>query len=299
MRRLKHCCGRGSALTGLSGVAAAVLAVAVLTTAVPTGAKLASNDWSVIRDPTPGAAQAIGATANGCLSGGVQLPADGQGYEVIRLSRRRYFGHSETVDFIAGLGHRAQAAGLPVFYIGDMAQPRGGPLPFGHASHQTGLDVDIWFTLDTKPGLSPAAREEPDLPSMILPGPPPRIDPAHFGRRQVSLLRLAAADPRVDRIFVNPVIKLALCHGFGGATDKGIDWLRTLRPWWGHDDHFHVRLRCPDTSPDCEPQKPIPDGDGCDAGLEDWTHHLVPPKASPEPRAPKIIPAACAAVMAQ
>jgi penicillin-insensitive murein endopeptidase len=258
-----------------------------------------SNIWSLLDTPTAGPAQAIGSTANGCLTGGVQLPADGPGYEVIRLSRRRYFGHGDMVDFVGSLGKRAQAAGLPLFYVGDMAQPRGGPLPFGHASHQTGIDVDIWFTADTRPGLSSAAREEPPLPSMIVADDTPRIDPARFGKRQVALLRLAADDPRVDRIFVNPVIKLAMCRGFGGAAADGKAWLRKLRPWWGHDDHFHVRLRCPDTSPDCEPQKPIPDGDGCDASLEDWTHHLTPPKSPPGPRAPKIMPAACQTVARQ
>ena len=294
MRRLKLCCARGRFLPALSRIAAAALALAVL-----TGAKLPSNGWSVIQDPTPGPAQAIGSTADGCLSGGVALPMDGEGYEIIRISRRRYFGHGDMIDFLRGLGRRARAAGLPVFYIGDMAQPRGGPLPFGHASHQTGLDADIWFTLDTKPGLPVAAREEPDLPSMLTPGEPPHIDLKHFGKRQVALLRLAAADPRVDRIFVNPVIKLALCRGFGGATDGGTDWLRTLRPWWGHDDHFHVRLRCPADSPGCEPQKPIPDGDGCDAALEDWTHHLAPVITKHEPVAPKTLPAACQAIMKQ
>jgi penicillin-insensitive murein endopeptidase len=274
-------------------------ALAILALAVPAQAAQRSNAWSVIEHPTAGLAQAIGSTANGCLTGGIQLPIDGPGYEVIRLSRHRNFGHGDMIDFIEGLGKRAQSAGLPLFYVGDMAQPRGGPLPFGHASHQTGIDVDIWFTADTKPGLTPAAREEPPLPSMLAPGDPPRIDPTHFGKRQVSLLRLAAADPGVDRIFVNPVIKLALCRGFGGATVGGTEWLRTLRPWWGHDDHFHVRLRCPANSPDCEPQKPIPVGDGCDAGLEDWTHHLALPKASPEPRAPKIMPAECQAILRQ
>jgi penicillin-insensitive murein endopeptidase len=274
-------------------------ALAVLALSVPAAAAQRSNAWSIIEHPTAGPAQAIGGTANGCLTGGVQLPIDGPGYEVIRLSRHRNFGHGDMVDFVEALGKRAQSAGLPLFYVGDMAQPRGGPLPFGHASHQTGIDVDIWFTADTKPGLAPAAREEPPLPSMLVQGDPPRIDPAHFGQRQVSLLRLAAADPAVDRIFVNPVIKLALCRGFGGATVGGTEWLRTLRPWWGHDDHFHVRLRCPANSPDCEPQKPVPDGDGCDAGLEDWTLHLALPKASPEPRAPKIMPAACQALLGE
>jgi len=272
-------------------------ALAGLALVFPAQAVPRSNGWSVIENPTPGPAQAIGSTANGCLTGAVQLPSDGPGYEVIRLSRRRYFGHGDMVDFVEGLGKRAQSAGLPLFYVGDMAQPRGGPLPFGHASHQTGIDVDIWFTADTKPGLPIAAREEPALPSMITGGDTPRIDPTHFGKRQVSLLRLAVADPRVDRIFVNPVIKLALCHGFGGATAGGTDWLHRLRPWWGHDDHFHVRLHCPESSPACEPQKPIPDGDGCDAGLEDWTHHLAPPKAPAEPRAPKIMPAVCQAIL--
>jgi penicillin-insensitive murein endopeptidase len=274
-------------------------AIAGLAFVFPAQAAERSNEWSLIEKPTPGPAQAVGGTANGCLAGGVELPADGPGYEVIRLSRRRYFGHVDTVDFVQTLGKHAQAAGLPLFYVGDMAQPRGGPLPFGHASHQTGLDVDIWFTADTKADLPVAAREEPPLPSMITAGDPPRIDPARFGKRQVTLLRLAAADSRVDRIFVNPVIKLAMCRGFGGATAGGSAWLGRLRPWWGHDDHFHVRLRCPDSSPDCEPQKPVPDGDGCDASLEGWTRHLAPPKSPPGPRAPKIMPAACVALLGQ
>lgn len=270
-----------------------------LALAFPAQAAERTNLWSLLDTPAPGPARAIGSDANGCLAGGVRLPADGPGYEVIRLSRHRYFGHGDTVDFVEGLGRRAQAAGLPLFYVGDMAQPRGGPLPFGHASHQTGLDVDIWFTTETRPSLSEAEREEPPLPSMIVADDTPRIDPARFGARQVALLRLAADEPRVDRIFVNPVVKLAMCRGFGGATVGGSAWLRKLRPWWGHDDHFHVRLRCPESSPACEPQKPIPEGDGCDAALEDWTRHLTPPKPPPGPRAAKIMPEACQAVARQ
>jgi penicillin-insensitive murein endopeptidase len=269
-----------------------------LAASVATAATLPSNDWSAVQHPTTGPTEAIGATANGCLAGAAKLPADGPGYEVIRLSRRRYYAHQETVDFVASLGGRAQAVGLPLFYVGDMAQPRGGPLPFGHASHQSGLDVDIWFTLDTKPGLTPAQREEPPLPSMIVANSE-RIDPARFSRRQVTLLRLATDDPRVDRIFVNPIIKLALCHGFGGATESGRDWLRRLRPWWGHDDHFHVRLSCPADSPSCEPQAAIPQGDGCDAALEDWTHHQALPKAKGPPAPPRKLPAACQALLTQ
>ena len=90
----------------------------------PAQAAERSNIWSLLDMPTAGPAQAIGSTANGCLTGGVRLPADGPGYEVIRLSRHRYFGHGDMVDFVEGLGKEAQAAGLPLFYVGDMDQPR-------------------------------------------------------------------------------------------------------------------------------------------------------------------------------
>ncbi len=270
----------------------ALVAAAIVIAGQAPAAPKPQNEWSVIAKPTDGPSLAIGSTSRGCLAGAHQLPIDGTGYEVIRLSRHRFFGHADTVDFLEGLGRRAHAAGLPLFYVGDMAQPRGGPLPFGHASHQTGLDVDIWFTADTHPALSADDREEPDLPSMILPGGR-GVDTKRFGPKQVALLKLAVADPRVDRIFVNPSIKLALCRGFGGAAKDGHDWLHTLRPWFGHDDHFHVRLRCPVGSAFCETQTPIPDGDGCDAALEDWALHQTPPKAPNKPVAPRVFPAAC------
>jgi penicillin-insensitive murein endopeptidase len=263
------------------------------------------NPWSQVLSPTPGPAQIIGSFARGCISGAVPLPIDGPGYSAIRLSRRRNFGHPDLVDFIESLGRHAQAAGLPLFYVGDMGQPRGGPLPFGHASHQIGLDVDIWFTTMTRPGLPIADREEPPLPSMLF-ASLRDVDPSRFDQRQVHLLKLAAADPRVERIFVNPVIKLALCHGYAGATDHGTGWLHRLSPWYGHDDHFHVRLRCPDSSPSCEPQKPVPDGDGCDASLASWARSQRPPPVVPtpvpvvtKPPPPRVLPAACSAVLEQ
>ncbi len=271
-----------------------LMAAILIGTPAIAGDPTTSNPWSRVAEATSGTAESIGGAANGCLAGAVALPADGAGYAVIRLGRRRYYGHPDLVDFVESLGRRAVGAGLPQVTIGDMAQARGGPLPFGHASHQTGLDADIWFTFG-------AARENPNLPSMLLPGAL-GVDPARFGVRQVTLLKLAATDPRVDRIFVNPAIKLALCHGFGGATRNGAAWLRLLRPWWGHDDHFHVRLRCPQDSPACLPQAVIPAGDGCDAGLEAWLHpkpttRPAQPKSTeaPSPRPP--MPAACAAVL--
>lgn len=250
------------------------------------------NPWSRVSHPSAGAALSIGSAARGCLAGAATLPPDGSGYAAIRLSRGRYYGHPDTVDFVERLGQRAAASGLPVFYVGDMAQARGGPLPFGHASHQTGLDVDIWFNLAPKSPLAPAAREQVDLPSMLLPSWH-AVDRKRFGSAQITLLHLAATAPRVERIFVNPVIKAALCRAIPPA-DRA--WLRRLRPWFGHDDHFHVRLSCPADSPECEDQAPIPPGDGCDATLASWVRDQRPPRpqtAQSAPRQGPLLPAQC------
>jgi penicillin-insensitive murein DD-endopeptidase len=254
------------------------------------------NPWSRASHPLAGPPLAIGGAARGCIAGAEMLPPDGTGYEAIRLSRVRYYGHPDTVNFVERLGQRATALGLPRFYVGDMAQPRGGPLPFGHASHQTGLDVDLWFQLAPKTLLVPAARETVALPSMLQPNWR-AVDRKRFGPQQVTLLRLAASDPRVDRIFVNPVIKAALCRAMP-ANERA--WLHRLRPWFGHDDHFHVRLSCPASSPECERQAPVPPGDGCDAVLASWVRDQQPPPkvvGTAPPRRLPVLPAECHAVL--
>ena len=289
-------------MIGFRSLLPALAAAATLLAAPIAGAgeSLPENQWSHVARPSQGPPVVIGGFAHGCISGAVPLPADGTGYEVIHLSRKRYFGHPTTVAFVERLGQRSQAAGLPAFMVGDMAQPRGGPLPYGHASHQTGLDVDIWFDLQQRPLLQAAARETIEPPSMLR-ADWRGIDPKKFGARQAALLRLAATDPRVERIFVNPQIKLALCRGIGGARGDRA-WLQRLRPWWGHDDHFHVRLRCPEGSPECEAQAPIPPGDGCDATLASWARHETPPPPHPvigsAPRREPALPAACTPLLA-
>ncbi len=270
--------------------------LAVAAVVIPTlAAAAAESPWGAARVPSAGPARAIGGPASGCLAGARVLPADGVGFSAIRLSRHRNYGHPDTIAFVERLGKAANEAGLAPFYVGDMAQPRGGPMSWGHGAHQNGVDVDIWFNLDAKPDLAPEAREEVDLPSMVLANKR-NVDPERFGQRQVTLLRLAAGDTRVHRIFVNPAIKRALGDGLP-PTERG--WLHKLRPWHGHDEHFHVRLSCPADSPDCVGQAAVPPGDGCDASL-DWWFELQPPApvvpAVPKPPRPKL-PVQCQAVL--
>ena len=213
------------------------------------------NPWAQARRPSDGPPRSIGGYSGGCLRGGERLPTRGKGFVVAEPRRRRFTGHPALIAFIRDLGAAVHRGELGVLPIGDLSQPRGGPAPGGHASHQTGLDADIWYVDGRK------ARRLAKVPMVDLATNQPSDA---FDRRIERVLALAASDPRVDRVFVNPVIKRELCR-----SGKRPDWLRKVRPWWLHHEHFHVRLACPADSPACEPQKTIASGDGCDE-VEWW-----------------------------
>lgn len=269
----------------------ALVLAAVLLLAAPAGAQPAAA-WAAAPGPAPGSARSIGGTALGCIAGAAQLPPEGPGWQAVRLSRNRHWAHPETVRWLEAFAGRARAAGLPDILVGDMSQPRGGPMPFGHASHQTGLDMDIWLDVTPgRPALSRAQREDWPVPSLVLPDQS-GLDPARFTERHERLIRLAAESPGVDRVLVNHGIKRGLC-----ARHPGAPWLRRLRPWRGHDSHMHIRLQCHAGSPDCPAGPPIPAGDGCDSSLDWWLSEEArrPPPRPPGP--PPRLPAACTALL--
>jgi penicillin-insensitive murein endopeptidase len=269
--------------------------VALLLAAAPASAK---NPWAEIDGPSAGRAQAIGAYSAGCVAGAVALPLRGDGFQVMRTSRNRYYGHPTLIAFVERLAARAERQGLGRLLVGDLSQPRGGPAAYGHASHQSGLDVDIWFRLLPRDA-GPLSRQQTEQMAMesVVRTADGVLDGRRWDRRYGELLRLAATAPEVDRIFVNPVVKQALCR----SGEQG-DWLGKLRPWWGHDQHFHVRLRCPADSPGCESQKVIPEGDGCDEDLDGWVREIQlaakRPKPTPPDRSKTPLPLACDAVLA-
>jgi penicillin-insensitive murein endopeptidase len=227
------------------------------------------------------------------------LPLVGEGYQVMRPSRNRHYGHPRLIAFVQQIGREVQKRGWGRLLIGDLAQPRGGPMEYGHRSHQSGLDVDIWLQLSA-PGSRVHSRAEAERMPMrpVVDAPQGRLDPARWSSRYADLIALAAIQPRVERIFVHPVIKQALCQSHGGEA-----WLGRVRPYWGHDAHFHVRLACPPDSPRCTPQDPVPPGDGCDEALDQWVEELrlaatrPAPPATPRPAQPARVPAACKALL--
>ncbi|WP_413206084.1 penicillin-insensitive murein endopeptidase [Rhodospirillum sp. A1_3_36] len=271
-----------------------------LTLGICLGTKIGRTEsplrWSDSPTPTAGPARSLGATNLGCLVGGEALIAGTGPFEILRPQRNRFWGHPLLIATLRDLARNLKARGQAPLLVADMGLPRGGPMPDGHRSHMTGLDADIWFKGDRPAPHDPAWLASPTALSAVTTDGQ-SVDPAVFDVKTRILLDIAAHDPRVDRIFVNPAIKRALCQERGEDPDAAV-WLGKLRPWWGHDRHAHLRLSCPDTSPDCLPQPPIPQGTGCDATLDWWfTEEARTPKSpagSPPPHWPPPPPPICA-----
>jgi len=251
--------------------------------------------------PSLGKAMAIGYYPRGCLAGGVELPINGPTWQVMRISRNRNWGHPDLVRFLERFAPlAAKATGWKGILVGDMAQPRGGPLPFGHLSHQIGLDVDVWFMPMPSHTLSDEEREKTSATNLVS-DDWKQINPKTWTPQHVAFIRTAAEQPQVERVLVNAAIKKELCRIDNG---KHSPWLDKVRPWYGHHDHIHVRLSCPADSPNCRKQPPVPGDDGCSASaLDYWFSDKVlhpkpkPPGPPPRPLMLSDLPPACKTVV--
>ena len=277
LRLLKSPCRAGSSL--LKAIAMTLLGASGFWSLAAAGA----DSWAEVAEPLPGEPRVIGHYGGACLVGAEKLPDDGVGYQAVDLNRNRHYGHPALIDYVQDLGHRVDEAGFGPILVGDMAQPRGGPMPYGHVSHQSGLDADIWFRLGL-PRLGFNEREGLEQP-ILVDQESQGLD-ARWTDRHAQLIRLAAGDPRVARIFVDAAVKRDLCQR--EWDDRS--WLRRIRPWHSHDDHLHVRLHCPPGATECVDQPEPPPGEGCQ-GLRSTPRPEVYPSPS------RKLPQACRAVL--
>ena len=230
----------------------------------PAGDAPAAAYFAAVRTATGGNPEVIGSYTRGCISGAAQLGEEGPHWQAAHWSRNREWGHPSLIRFVRELSDKVAADGYGGLIVGDLAQPRGGPLPSSHTSHQVGLDADIWLQPMTR-RLSSAERESYDPPSLV------NFDSLRvtsgFGDAQYAIIMHAAESPLVERIFVSPPIKREMCDR-APAGDRA--WLRKVRPWTGHASHMHVRIACPIDSDDCKAQDEPPEGDGCGTELQSW-----------------------------
>ncbi len=233
-------------------------------------ADLAKNLFGAKTKGSLGSADPIGSYAKGCAAGLIQLPETGDSWQAMRLSRNRNWGHPDLIESVKKWSTKAKSYGWGGLYIGDISQPRGGPMLTGHKSHQIGLDVDIWLKPKAYTFLSISERETVPPISMSKSGG--ALVNHNWTETHHKVLREISKDERVARIFIFPGAKVKMCREEKG--DK--NWLRKVRPWWGHNYHIHIRLKCPDDAYTCQDQYPPPIGDGC-THAENWVRKIFNP----------------------
>jgi penicillin-insensitive murein endopeptidase len=178
-------------------------------------------------------------------------------------------------------------------------------MPSGHASHQIGLDADVWFTPKPAQAMSMQQREDLPFTSMLDKSKFLTVDNRRWTNTHARLVMQAASYPQVQRVFVNPAIKKKLCETWTG--DRSL--LGKVRPVYGHDEHFHIRMNCPPGAAGCERQAATPSTDDCNSKALAWWF-TKEPWAKPKPADPdkkpvkprqvmlSDLPKACAAVLA-
>ncbi len=230
--------------------------------------------------PTDLVSEPIGSYARGCLNGGVALPFKGKNWQVMHPKRNRNWGHPYTIKFVKDLSKQAEAIGWKGLYIGDISQPRGGPMPYGHKSHQIGLDVDIWLT--EPKDLNLTISELKLLKKVSVRSKDLKTTNNNWTKKHMQILRAAATNESVDRVFITAPAKIWMCENAG--VDR--EWLQKVRPIRGHNKHFHVRLNCPKDASSCVSQKPTikeisQSEDGCDHTLRWWVTTALEPYKKP------------------
>ncbi len=266
--------------------------------------QLAKRAFGAMALPAATKPSVHGFYSKGCFAGGIAIATDGPHWQAMRLSRNRRWGHPELIGLIERLSNDATKYGWPGLMVGDISQPRGGPMLTGHASHQIGLDADIWLTPMPDRRLSASEREKISARTVLKNGGKSLyVDDKVWTPAHTGLLKTAASYSQVQRILVHPGIKKKLCDTVTG--DRS--WLQKIRPFWGHHYHFHIRITCPKDSPGCRPQAAVAKGEGCGKSLAWWftdePWRPAKPGAKAKPKARDVmkisdLPAACRSVLA-
>ena len=195
-------------------------------------------------DDTTGDSESVGEPWHGRLVNGEPLPP-GEGYRIRRPQRS--FGASHVVTYLrhAIAAVRGRFPKLHTLAIGDLSAEEGGKIG-GHASHQSGLDVDIGFYFKSVPAGYPdafvAANSELDYDATWA--------------LLSAFAKTTDNDDGVNMIFLDYGVQERLYNwAIARGTPKDEleylfqyprgkdDLIGVIRHWPGHTDHFHVRFK--------------------------------------------------------
>jgi murein endopeptidase len=166
--------------------------------------------------------RALGSPAAGHLIRGVRLPAGGPTFFTWDplLHRRpdrpwRRWGTDALVRLVLRVAARyaEEHPHAPRLGIGDLSRRQGGPFGPRHASHQNGLDVDVYY---------------------------PRLD-----RRERAPRSAAAIDRRLSQALVDLFVRAGVERIFVGPNTRLRGPPGVVQVLGGHDNHLHVRIYNP------------------------------------------------------
>ena len=209
------------------------------------------------------ASEAIGFYSSGSLKNSISID-DFDSPLIIKLfrNRKQIYGVQELSIALDGLARHMKKT-FPTIeptQIGDMAAKKGGKIP-RHKSHQNGLDADVVYYRKNERAQSPSNTEWAEY-FVTSTGLSKNFDT----RRNWEAFKYLVDRHQVSRILVDGKIKKEMCSI---ATQRGErnshrETLRRLRIENSvHKTHFHLRLKCPNGSPDCRAQTEPPNGSGC------------------------------------
>jgi penicillin-insensitive murein endopeptidase len=234
--------------------------------------------------PIKGTPESIGTYTLGCLVGAESLFPNEPGLVVMRLNRGRFWGHPDLIKMLRDVGEKFRNQRKRDILVGDLSLAHGGPTITDHASHNSGLDVDIWLQSVKLENNNLSLEDRSSKSALSALDKDDKIIKKLWGKNEITMIKLFTQNSRVQRVLINPYLKRDLCENREkyGLKDE---WLRKIRPWFGHKDHLHVRLICPKNSPDCKPQAPTPPGNGCTGDNFNWWFtdeaKIIPEKVDP------------------
>lgn len=210
------------------------------------------------------ASEAIGYYSSGSLSNAVSIDEYRDSKTLVKLFRNRgqLYGVQELAEALDSLSHymRSLFPTIEVLQIGDMAAKSGGKIP-RHKSHQNGLDADIVYYRVNEKAQSPTKTEWGEYFVVSK-----KLVSNFHARRNWEAFKYLVNHFEVNRILVDGAVKRRMCSlakSLGESTSHR-EVLRRLRiENTVHRTHYHLRLKCPQGSPNCRAQSEPPNGSGC------------------------------------
>lgn len=259
-------CGTRSRWQRLSHTAlCAALVVAGLCVAPPAGARERTNadlPAAYRRSPFAIMSLSVGLPNNGWQIRAKQLKQS-ESLWIQNKSVPYSYGHPALVLMLYRTAKQvARQSPGSVLLVGDLSREYGGPLA-GHRSHQSGRDADVGFFVTDKEGRPLESRHLRTFDSQgrARDGSGLRFD----DYRNWLLVQLWLKDDRADleHVFVASHLRRRLLEfaqarpAFRKYADDAAQFLRQPSNTLPHDDHFHIRIACPERQRGlCDPRPP-------------------------------------------